>query len=305
MTIPGHLRTALLLLVAALAIAAATVGTGIGPLAAHDAPSTAPPSAPTTTASTTAPTTTAPTSDAAVPTSPPPTTTDPASTTPRSTPRPQDAAAATTGTLAPDRARTPGAPLRDAISTPHLPEFERASVALINLEHATDAPVRPMARAAHQACARLDRDVPVLDALAATCRDTIIAAKLSRVLGRRCADTSATCARTADRLAGAADRLVDARRDYAKALRRGLAPSDCRRTLLPTHDDLASEQRLADALQGIADAARSQDPAALAAAGEALATAAERSTTDGRTATAVITELRAACWLPRYPDPIN
>lgn len=287
----------LLLLLALLATAAATRLTGIGPLAASPPPS-APPVAATTSAPTTAGTRATPTTPAAgAPTTPTATT--------RPTPRPQDEAAAAAGTVAPDRARTPGAPLRGAVSEPNLPAFERASVALINLEHAIDAPVSPMARTAHLACARLDAGVPLLAALRGTCRDTIVAAKLSRVLGRRCAETSDRCARTAARLADAADGLVDARRAYAKAIRRTIAPNACRAALLPTHDDLISEHRLAAALQGIADAAAARDPEALAAAGQRLTRTAGRSTTDGRTATAVIAELRAACWLPRYPDPVG
>jgi hypothetical protein len=293
-------RTLLLLLLALVALAAATRITGVGPLAASP-----PPSADTPAATTTA----APTPNATTPPGAAPTTsaTTPATTgtTPATAPapRPEDTAAASAGTVAPDR--TPGAPLRGALTAPHLPDFERANVALANLEHAIDAPIRPMARTAHRACARLDDDIPLLAALRNTCRDTIVAAKLSRVLSRRCADTTDACARTAARLADAASSLVDARRAYAKTIRRTIAPNACRTALLPTHDDLASERRLAHALRGVADAAAARDLEALATAGRRLTRTAQRSTTDGRTATAVITELRAACALPRYPDPIE
>lgn len=294
-------RTLLLLLLALVTLAAATRITGVGPLAASPPPS----------ADTPAATTAAPAPNALTPADAAPNATTPADAAPTTNattgtapaPRPEDTTAASAGTVAPDR--TPGAPLRGALTAPHLPDFERANVALANLEHAIDAPVRPMARTAHRACARLDDDIPLLAALRNTCRDTIVAAKLSRVLSRRCADTTDACARTAARLADAASSLVDARRAYANTIRRTIAPNACRTALLPTHGDLASERRLAHALRGVADAAAARDLGALATAGKRLTRTAQRSTTDGRTATAVITELRAACALPRYPDPIE
>lgn len=293
-------RPALFAVLALVVLVAVVTLRGYGPLAASEAPDDAP-----AVATATPSPTPAATSPAAVATTP--------GTTPAKTPKAKhgarhDDAGASTPTPTPAAAVSPAVAAANplaVVSEPNRPGFERSTVKLINLNHAPGGPTPTMLKAARAACKELDTQVALLDALHASCAQSIRVAKVAAKMRTSCQTQDAACAAVTRKLASATSRLVTARRDYAHALRADVPAGSCRTQLLPTHDELAGFKALATALDKLATAVAAQDSAAMAKAAGDVDLAGRQSGSDSRPAVTVITAFRGACHLPRYPDPIG
>ncbi len=192
-----------------------------------------------------------------------------------------------------------GDPLQQAVSEPNRPAFERANVALANLDRSAGS-LNAMAKHARIACRDLGPTAPLPAALAATCTAHLTVAVLSRSLTTRCARGPTACTRTATRLSDALMALAAARRAYAKTIRVTVPVGACRTTLLPTGDEVGALILAATAARNVA-----ADPATLRAHRDAIAPHGRPAGVDARSAVAVIGTFHAACHLPRYPDPIG
>lgn len=157
------------------------------------------------------------------------------------------ALAATRGTTATPEPRTQGPADRAASSLLHRTLGDNHATAYIDATTAlavydwADALPEPTGRArVRSACARLDRNQPLLAALARTCAPALALGAANQQSRRHCRRDQ-HCAAIMHRRARALHRIAHAERALARAIRAELPPGACRRALAPSSELITAD----------------------------------------------------------------
>ncbi len=186
-----------------------------------------------------------------------------------------------------------------------LASFERANVKLLNLTHATDAPLGPRVTQAVAACGRLDPQQPMLVAFALQCEPTVALAKLSVVSSKRCDGSlgPGPCKRLLRRMSRALAALSDADEAFRVRVREAIDNRKCLSEIAPTRRTIQAMAKASRLAELGAEAIERRDDPGFQAALRRLQDALGDSDEDPGQPGPILRRLRAACGLARTPSP--
>jgi hypothetical protein len=161
----------------------------------------------------------------------------------------------------PNAAASAKSPLDHALSARERAAYLAATGTLARFEYSDALPLTKGIPPVRAACARLNRQQPLLAALRTTCTPAIRINQRARAARATCRgrETAPACITALRARADTTRDVATAQRAYARAVRRTIPPGACRAALAPIHDVVAAWNAYADATDELAHARATND----------------------------------------------